>query len=187
MLAAIILSAGKSERMGEPKALLKYKGKTFLQNIIDSVKSAGAGDIFVVLGFGKEKIEPFVTGAKIIINPNPELGQFSSLKTGLKNIPSDADAVLIHLVDVPAVLPQTHKTVIETHKNNPEKIIIPYYKDRHGHPVIFPKKFFKGLLEYPIEKTARDFIHEQAKDNILNLEVTDAGILKDFDTKEDLL
>lgn len=211
MITAIILSAGASSRMGEPKALLKCGKKIFIENILDNIKNSGVNDIIAVLGFDAEKIQPLAltlspegrgqnnTRVNFVINPHPEEGQFSSLKTGIVNVSAETTAVLIQLVDVPAVKPETYKTVISAHKNNPEKIIIPYYNGRHGapcarakrvvhgHPVIFPKKFFKGLLDYPLSKTARDFIHEQPKDNILNIEVNDPGILKDFDTKEDLI
>lgn len=198
MITAIVLAAGKSERMGGVKAVLPYKNTTFIENILDNIKNSGVSGIFVVLGFNREKIEPFLKNTKITINPCPEEGQFSSLKIGIANLPKDAEAALVHLVDVPAVMPETYKAVIAAYKNNPEKIIIPYYNVErgapctvpktlvHGHPVIFPKKFFNSLLDYPLSKTARDFIHEQSKDNILNLEVNDPAILKDFDTRQDL-
>lgn len=186
MITAVVLAAGKSERMGGVKAVLPYKNTTFIENIVDNIKNSGINDVFVVLGFNREKIESFLKNAKIIINPRPEEGQFSSLKTGIANLPKDATAAMVHLVDVPAVAPETYKAVLNAHENNPEKIIIPCYNERHGHPVIFPKKFFNRILDYPVSKTARDFIHEQSKDNILNIEVNDPAILKDFDTRQDL-
>jgi len=186
VITAVVLAAGKSERMGGVKAVLPYKNTTFIENIVDNIKNSGINDVFVVLGFNREKIDPFLKNAKIIINPRPEEGQFSSLKAGIKNLPVKTEAALVHLVDVPAVMPETYKAVINAHKNNPEKIIIPYHNGRHGHPVIFPKKFFTELLDYPLSKTARDFIYGQSKDNILNIEVSDPAILKDFDTKNDL-
>ena len=113
--------------MGETKALLKYKGETFIENICRSLRENKIPDRIVVLGDNKKEILSNWTpsGEKTILNKNPEAGQISSLRAGLENANSESKAVLIALVDQPTIKTQTYKNIIDFWLKHQDCIIIP--------------------------------------------------------------
>ena len=101
MIAGIILAAGASSRMGTPKALLDYRGETFVGRLV-RVLGACCKPVIVVLGYHADAIRQQVPAtANIVINPDPSRGQLSSLQTGLAELPADADGFAFIPVDSP--------------------------------------------------------------------------------------
>ncbi len=216
--SAIILTAGKSSRMGQPKALLKWKGKTFLENICHNLSDAGTEEIIIVtnksllsdissfnqneypisnnLSRGKRRSGTKYPNPKFnslpssqhshiptfAINPHPEQGMLSSFRCGLRALNSLDKNVMLCLTDHPMVKIETYRILFSVAKKN--KIIIPKYKNRRGHPVIFGAEFIPELLEKNCPEGARTIVrtHPEAVEEIL---VEDAGILLDIDTPED--
>ena len=90
-IAGLILAAGESTRMGRDKALLEYRGRTFLANILNTLREAGIERVVVVLGYHAEEIRQSVdlTAAKVVVNQDYRLGQTSSLQTGLRALEED--------------------------------------------------------------------------------------------------
>ena len=115
MISAIILAAGDSSRMGSPKALLKLGNRNFIEEVCVALSEAGIEDICAVLGSHHAAITGLWKrgSERIVINPEPEKGQISSLRCGLKDVPGNAEAVLICLVDQPLVKAGTIKKIIE--------------------------------------------------------------------------
>src|SRR5215471_17602387 len=104
MISAIVLAAGKSERMGRPKALLPLRGRTFLENILDAIQRSPVQQTVVVVGRHREQIEPLVTEpTKIVFNPDYELGMVTSLQAGIRALPVETAGALLFLVDHPLV------------------------------------------------------------------------------------
>ena len=187
MLAPVILAAGRGSRMGSvPKALLKIENKTFLDIIATNISSALPGKIYLVLGHYKDEINASIDCSKfnILINPRPERGQLSSLHTAINNMPSNVTAIMVTLVDLPLIKDHTYKKIVSQWKENKDKIHVVTCRGRRGHPVIFPKLYFKELLSAPPDKGARTVLHSNIND-IISIEVNDSGIRKDFDTRGD--
>jgi molybdenum cofactor cytidylyltransferase len=182
--AGIILAAGRSRRMGFPKPLMLFSGVTFLRRIIDIHHAAGL-PVWVVLGHFREAIlrELVLSDVTVLTNPDPDRGQLSSLQVGIRQT-LDRTGILIHPVDHPAVQAETVATLLRSHQEEPESIIIPEYSGRKGHPVLFPRRFYADLLLTPLQEGARYVVHHRAE-AIRIVSVQDAGILRNIDTPAD--
>ncbi|MFC2061100.1 NTP transferase domain-containing protein [Elusimicrobiota bacterium] len=185
-ITAIILAAGESARMGSPKALLKIEDKNFIDIIREKLMEAGISDICLVLGAGAGDVKSNLNtdGLNIKINENWEKGQLSSLKTGLKGVSDQANAVMMCLIDHPQVQLETIKKLIVGFMDTKADIVIPQYQERGGHPVIYNKTVFKALMEAPLDKGAR-VIAKDSQYNILKVDVDDPYIRQDIDTPEE--
>ena len=177
--SAIILTAGKSSRMGKPKALLKWNGKTFLENIYQNLEKAGAKKIVIVTNKSIYSLIQPSHFPVLAINPNPEQGMLSSFRCGLRALESTAANVMLCLTDHPAVKAETYKILIENAQKN--NIIIPKCNGRRGHPVIFGANFIPELLENDCPEGARTIVRAHPE-SVKEIYVDDSGILLDIDT-----
>lgn len=184
MIAGIILAAGASSRMGSPKALLDYRGETFIQRLV-RVLSAVCDPVIVVLGYQADALRPAVPDATIVVNPAPERGQLSSLQTGLAALPPDAEGFLFTPVDSPAVeIATLERLAAEFHRREPATLlVIPRFEGKHGHPVFASRAIANELSALPLTAKARDVIHGHVADT-LYIDVNDPRILADIDDRE---
>ena len=185
---ALILSGGDSSRMGSPKALLSFQGKSFLQHCIGIFGDDSIASITVVTGIAHEAIEKHVQqhrlNVSLIKNPRSDQGQYSSLQVGLASLPPDADAVIVHLVDHPFVKQETVRSIIDEFVLTSAAIVIPSHEYRRGHPLLFASRMFgKILTSQPLEGTRALLRTHEAE--IHYAIVDDAGIRIDIDTRED--
>ena len=186
MINAIILAAGQSKRMGKPKPLLRFNDQTFLEQIISVLKQSDVGRITVVLGAEADTIRKSVdlTGTNIVINKDYQRGQLSSLTAGIKESPEDTEAILLCLVDNPFITEEVVSKIIRKFRETNNPIIVPVFNKRRGHPTLFSRSLFNELLSAPEEKGARHVLYSN-EDKVLELEVSEHGILIGIDTQED--
>jgi CTP:molybdopterin cytidylyltransferase MocA len=193
VIAAIILAAGHSTRMGAPKALLPDRaGDPFVIRLIRTFFSAGIPDVIVVTGANHDEIvhrlesENAPARPRVVQNPDPGRGQLSSLWTGLAaaNERPDLEAVLMTLVDVPMVSVATVRAVVEAWRRTGAPIVRPAIGDQHGHPVLFDRAVFDELRRAPLTEGAKTVVHAHAPD-VVNVPVDDEGCLADADTPAD--
>lgn len=171
--------------MGSPKALLDYRGETFVARLA-RVLSGCCDPVIVVLGNHAEIIRPQVQGrAQIVINPDPERGQLSSLQTALAAVPPHALGFLFVPVDCPAVEAATVVQLVETfERRDPSTVVvIPRYGARRGHPVCAAAPLIAELMALPDTAQAREVIHRHAA-HTQYLDVDDPGVLADIDDPE---
>jgi molybdenum cofactor cytidylyltransferase len=181
VIAGIILAAGASSRMGTPKALLDYRGETFLNRLI-RVLGAVCDPVIVVLGYHAEEIRARARGrAQFVVNPDPSRGQLSSLQTGLAAVPDDAEGFLFVPVDCPAAEPETVRRIVETLLSNDELLVIPRYDGHNGHPVCARGELIAELLALPAGGQAKEVVRRHAA---RYLDTLDAGVLSDIDDPE---
>ena len=180
-IAAVVLSGGKSERMGSPKALLRYRGVTFLERILSSIRSAGIEDSVVVAGHHIQAINAEFPNISITYNPNYELGMSTSIQAGLRALPDTVDGALIFLVDHPLIEPATIRKLCA--HAGPGRIILPVYKSRRGHPIVLASDLFQEVLDLPAELGLNSVVR-RIHDRVLEVKVDDAGVLRDIDTPE---
>jgi molybdenum cofactor cytidylyltransferase len=179
--AGLILAAGESRRMGQPKALLTIHGHTFVQNLIELLKEC-CDPVIVVLGHNPDPIRKAIgDSATIVINDNYNLGQFSSMQAGLKALPPNIDGLLFTLVDHPAPLPSTIVSLI----SQEAPISIPVYYGRKGHPVYFRRDVLAEFMGLSADSQASVVSRRHAMETRL-VKVDDPGILDDIDDPEAL-
>jgi len=188
MIAAIVLAAGMSQRMGKPKLLLKLNDDTIIEHIIKELQQSNIDSIVVVLGHNPQSLIELLSkySVRTVINKNYKDGMTSSFKVGLNEVKNTADAALLVLGDQPFISHTLINKLIDTYKKTPEtKIVSPIYKGKKGHPVLFDKSLFEEILSLPLDKYIRDVIH-----NHYNEIVTipwDKGTILDIDTPEDYI
>jgi molybdenum cofactor cytidylyltransferase len=183
MIAGLILAAGESRRMGRDKALLTYRGRTFLETIINNLGAAGVEKITVVLGHHAETIAKAVNLAavRVVANSEYQQGQTSSLQLGLAATAADSpEGVILCLVDHPAISVEVLATLIERFESTQAPVLIPTHKGERGHPVVIHQTLFPELLALPTGEAANAVIRKY-RDVTQFVEVADPGILLDVD------
>jgi molybdenum cofactor cytidylyltransferase len=185
-IAAIVLAAGESRRMGFPKALLPIQGRTFVEHIVGRLASTRVEAIYVVLGAHRERILAAVdvTPAHVVVNPIWERGQLSSLQAGLRALPDgEYDATMMALVDHPLIEPGVVDAVAAAFERTGRPVVVPVHEGRRGHPVLFAARLFPELLAAPLEEGARAVVRAHAPE-VLEVPVPAPGVLADIDTPE---
>jgi len=186
MIAAVILAAGASRRMGSPKALLPFRGETFLNRLI-RVLGEVCEPVVVVTGHHALAILESARSSRVTfaVNPDPDRPQLSSLQTGLAALPEHLDGFLFTPVDSPAVEESTLRLLVETfHARLSETmLVIPRYEGKRGHPVLCAPALIREFLDLPLTAQAKDLVHRYVP-RTQYVDVTDPGILADIDTQE---
>jgi molybdenum cofactor cytidylyltransferase len=186
MIAGLILAAGESSRMGTDKATLAYRGRTFLEAIVQTLREADIEHIVVVLGHHGEEIQRHVKiePAQVVINPDYKSGQTSSLQVGLGSLLADEpEAILLCLVDHPAVAAETVGRLVATFRQSGAPVAIPTYQGRRGHPVLIARQVFAELLELASDVGA-DSVVRRYRAATRFVEVEDEGVVMDVDDRE---
>jgi CTP:molybdopterin cytidylyltransferase MocA len=176
MLAAVILSGGASRRMGTPKALLPYRGATFLEHLLSVTDHPQIGWRRVVLGADAQAIAEGVELPvdEVVINENWEKGQLSSIQSGLRSLPAGTDGMLLCLIDHPLVSHELVGALMEHFYSSGKAIVLPVYKGRRGHPVIFASRLYEELLSAPLETGARAVVWAHSE-KVCEMETSEEG------------
>lgn len=195
-ICGVILAAGESSRMGRDKALLPWpppaahapSGDTFLSAAI-RLFTPYVDIVLVVAGKNAQQLAPIVyaNGASLVVNPDPDRGQFSSLQTGLQEVLSHGrDAAMITLVDRPPVRVETIQTLQEAFTRAVRRYkwaVVPEYQGKHGHPILAARELIEAFLKAPDTSSARDIEHaNQAQIEYLPLD--DPWIAANVDTPQ---
>jgi molybdenum cofactor cytidylyltransferase len=185
---AIILAAGESKRMGFPKLLLTFDGRTMIENVIGNVNESKVAKIIVVLGAYREALIELIGNLPVTYcyNDNYKEGMLSSVQCGFRNIHSDYNAVLVFQGDQPLITPNTINTVIDTYLSSGKGIVIPVYKNKRGHPILIDMKY-KNEIERLCSDNGLHSLSNKFPDDVQEVETSDSGILRDFDTYEEYM
>ena len=187
MIIAVVLSAGESSRMGRPKALLPIQGQKFIERIIRVIGQSRVGRTIVVLGHHADQLRGQIEHlpVEVVINPDYRSGQLSSLQVAIRHIRDDdrCDGMLVHLVDHPFIDVALVDALIESFFETKKMIVVPSYKGKRGHPVIFSRELFGELLNAPLDHGAKAVVNAHRQET-LEIEWHDEGITLDIDTPE---
>jgi molybdenum cofactor cytidylyltransferase len=189
-ISVIILAAGSSRRMGQPKMLLPWAGTTILGQVVSVFASTRVSDISVITGGSKEPVEEEIAQlgkqftVRSVFNPLHETGEMlSSVQVGLAAQGPRVDAVLIGLGDQPQIQVETVQNILEAFDQARDKLIIPSFEKRRGHPLLIPRQFWDEILLMEAPDTLRDFIYRHI-DKILYIAGNET-VLQDVDTPEE--
>jgi CTP:molybdopterin cytidylyltransferase MocA len=184
MIWAVVLAAGASTRMGEPKALLAMgDGRRFVDAIAASARAGGCGGVLVVVGppHGEAIRRALGPGVATAWNPQPERGMLSSVQAGIAALPPSASAILVWPVDVPFVGVATVRSLLDA---APGKIIVPTHNKRGGHPLRIPRRRFGDVMALDPARGLKALLEAYAVE-VERLAVADGAVLVDVDTPGD--
>ena len=191
MIAAVILAAGHSSRMGRTKALLPHRDgvTSFVRHAITQATSAGLKTVLVVGREGDVELEREVAaaGATFIANEEPDRGQLSSLLAAMDALESHhhlVDSVLVLPVDVPLVSANVLRTVVLVSDGTAAPIVRAAHLGVHGHPVVFKRQIFAELRAADPVLGAKAVVRADPS-RVVDVEVNDPAVLLDVDTPAD--
>lgn len=187
MIAAIVLAAGLSTRMGKPKPLLPWGPQTVIEHIVSVLTSCPVDAIVVVAGHQRDAIGRRLAGwpVRVEFNSNYASGEMlSSLQAGLRAAPPQAEAGLIVLGDQPALERPVVESLVAAYRSGQGQIVVPSYQMRRGHPLLIDRRFWADVLALRAPRTLRDFM-QGAREAIYHVNVTAPGVLQDMDTPDD--
>lgn len=187
MLAAVILSGGASSRMGSPKALLPYQGRPFLEHLLEITARPEIGARKVVLGADADSIAKVIPlkAHEIVINPEWEKGQLSSIQAAVRKIPAGTDGMLLFLIDHPLISSALVGELIAQFYKSKKPVVLPLYEGRRGHPVIFAASLYDELLRAPLETGARAVVWAH-KDEVEEVRTNEEGCVLNLNDPETL-
>ncbi len=186
--AAVIQAAGKGSRFhtDQYKLLADVGGVPMILRTLETVLLSGFDEIVIVIGSHAEEMQRLLLDypVNIIINNNWELGQSTSLSAGVQAVRNSSDRACLLLGDQPFLQPETIRSLLAESDRYPEKIIVPFYQNKRGNPIIVPSLFYDELLELTIgDEGGRQLLRAVG---FHEFSVGDQGILRDIDTVEDL-
>lgn len=188
MITAIILAAGESKRMGEPKMLMPWGKSTVLQTVISTFQAAGIKDILVVTGSARQQVETLIgKTVQTVFNEDYKTGEMlSSIQLGLSVKIREASAALICLGDQPQVEERSVRSICNSFLENKSQIVVPSYQMQRGHPWLVARPLWDELSAMKPPKTPRDFLKKHAR-KIHYVNVNTSSVIADLDTPEDYL
>ena len=184
-ISAILLAAGRSRRMGAFKPLLPFGDRTVIESCIRNLREAGIERIVVVVGNRADDIREKLKDLSVTfaVNPDPNSEMSASIACGVAEV--NADALVIALVDHPAVPAETIKTVIDEWRRG-TRLVQPEYAGRGGHPVLIDLVYRDELLALDPESGLRGFFAAHRRE-VKRLPVESPYVARDMDTWEDYL
>ncbi len=186
-VAALVLAAGRSTRMGGTNKLLaEVDGVPMLLRATNAALASRATSVTVVLGHEAEQAEALLAGRKISLVRNADFAQglSTSLRAGIQALPPDTDAAIVLLADMPRISAAHVDRLIDAFDARQPSIVVPQHAGRRGNPILWPREFFAAMQAVSGDKGARDLLAEHAA-RIRTLEMDDA-IHADVDTPGDM-
>ena len=188
MLAAAILAAGESRRMGQPKALLPYRGATFVHHLMEITRDPRIGVQVVVLGAGAKEIRAQLSlpGEQILVNTEWRRGQLSSIQAAIRGLPPNAtEGIIVIPVDHPLISVHLIDELIQAFTGSRKAIVMPVHAGRRGHPVIFRASLYDELLAASDAVGARQVVHAHPAD-VEEVATEEEGVLLNLNDPETL-
>jgi molybdenum cofactor cytidylyltransferase len=186
-LAGIVLAAGESRRMGQPKQLLPFGERTILERVVDTLLAAGVGEVVVVLGHLAERVRAVLGDRPVraVINESYRQGMLSSVKCGVGAVGTEYDAILIALGDQPHIECAVVSEVMHAYRAGNAGIVIPRYGEKKGHPIIISlQKYREAIVNLPEDVGLNALMQEHA-DDVRLLDVATEDIIRDIDVPDD--
>jgi molybdenum cofactor cytidylyltransferase len=187
-IAALILAAGRSRRMGGPNKLLAtVGGKPLVRIAAEAALASAVSSVVVVTGHDAPAVEAALAGLPVAFVDNRHYaeGMSTSVRAGVGALPADVEAVVVMLADMPAVSAEAVNRLISAFRpEDGAEIVVPIYHGRRGNPVLWPARFFPALKAVEGDVGGRSLIAANPR-SVVEIEL-DAGVTRDVDTPKDL-
>ena len=188
-IAAVLLAAGRSRRMGAFKPLLPFGGVSVAEACVTALHEAGAGEVVVVLGHRGEEVRAALAhlpSVRFAVNEETGSEMGLSVARGVEALSDETDAVLVALVDQPAVPAAEIGKLIEARRRTGARLVVPEWQGRGGHPVLVDLAYRDELLRLVPEKGMRA-LFDAHREEVLRLPAGSPYVTRDMDTREDYL
>lgn len=185
-LAAVVLAAGFSRRMGSFKPLLPFGASTVIERVIATIRGAGVEAIRFVVGWNADSLTPVLDRCAVswIRNERFADGMYASVQAGVRSLPADVAAFFLMPGDMPLVRHGTLVRLSAEWDAQPGGILYPCHHGRRGHPPLISTQFVPAILREAPPGGLRELLGRHATD-ARHIEVADPGILADLDTPEE--
>jgi molybdenum cofactor cytidylyltransferase len=186
LVGGILLAAGASSRLGQPKQLLDFRGKPLVRHVAEQALASRLRHLLVVVGNQAAAVREALAGLEVQIVENPAYlqGQSTSLRAGLLAFPRELSAALVLLVDQPLVDAALIDHLIGLYEESRAPIVAPQFGGRRGNPVLFDRSIIPELLTVVGDTGAREIISRH-RDRLATLELPDDRAFLDVDTWDD--
>jgi len=187
MISAVVLAAGKSSRMGQPKMVLPWGHTTVIGKVITTLMDAGLNNLHVVTGDNQISLENGLKGFPIEFVFNPDFAEgemISSVQIGLKSLLVKSEAALIVLGDQPQIETHVVLAIMDSYLSTRSEIIVPSYQMHRGHPWLVDKSLWSEIFELKQTDTIQNFLR-QHQEKINYISVNTPSIIQDIDTPEE--
>ncbi|MDW7772176.1 MAG: nucleotidyltransferase family protein [Desulfobulbaceae bacterium] len=168
--------------MGRAKQLLPIQNEPALVLCIRRILAAGFAEIIVVVGHNRDVILPVLADLPVttVVNPEPDSQMADSVQAGLAALPSGITGIAVGLADHPLVLSCTYALLGHIHRIRPDRILMPTYRSRNGHPTLFPASLCRSAAGTPMNRIIADH-----QDILVRIGVEDPGVVMDMDYPAD--
>lgn len=187
MISAVVLAAGMSRRMGEPKMTLRWSKTTVIGQVVNVLLSSGLQDIVVVTGGARQQVELALQDLPVRCQFNPSYREdemIHSLQIGLPLLADEVQAAMIVLGDQPEIEVQVVKTIIKAFVETRAQLVVPSYQMRRGHPWLVARLLWPEIMKLSPPATLRNLVNNYTE-FIHYVEIDNGTILSDIDTPED--
>ena len=185
-ISGILLAAGLSSRMGEPKQLLPFGESTIVETVVDSMLSAKFDEVIVVVGHRASEIREQLGTRPVstVFNPNYREGMLTSAQTGIRGL-QESDAFALMLVDQPFITSALIDRVVDAYVQTDKGIALPSYNYKRGHPVVFHQRYAGEILALGTDSGGVRTLFKKYSDDIHYVTVDTDRVLRDIDYRED--
>ena len=186
-VAAVVLAAGRSRRMGQPKMILPWGDTTVIGRVVGILHQAAIQRVVVVTGGARRQVNAALSGSGVKLVFNPRYAQeemLVSLQLGLRALENDAAAALVVLGDQPQIKLEVVQSILDRYRARLAPLVVPSFQMRRGHPWLVERRLWQAILELRSDCTMRDFLNQYA-DQIDYLTVDTSSVLQDLDTPKD--
>ena len=189
-VAAIVLAAGESKRMGaENKLLLPYREQPVIEHVVDAVTQSEAKHVYVVVGHEQERVREALAGYDVTFVENPvyEEGMGTSIRAGVQAIEIEVEGIMMCLSDLPLVTPEEYTFLIESFatalRTDREAIAVPHYSGQRGNPVLLSAAYRTAMLGQQGVMGCRGIV-KQHPTHVIPVDMVYDHVVSDIDTPE---
>ncbi len=186
MIRVLLLAAGESRRMGQPKMLLPYGASTIIETVAHAALSASVDEVILVLGAWEDRIREAVARLPLTLAVNTEYrkGMLSSIQCGFRHLGPDTEAAVILLGDQPEIPAKVIDMVVDAWRSSGKGLVVPVFADRRGHPLLVDMRYRDEVRGLDPATGLRALLNAH-EDDVHEIAVPVEAILNDVDTPED--